>query len=274
MCDSFSDPNCLPSLYYQEGAELLDFSSAVGFSFEAWGVPEKRGRENTLSESSSKPTKTRVRLPESSAMDMNITKRDPEFDMWCIDDLRNPRESGASTQTIWKSWEEAQKHAWTVVEYAPQPSGTDIPEDEDSKRAIVAAIKSAMWSTAYALDGKDTINCHYKNRRDLVFEYHAWKLLDLLIKRHRFGQLEFFEPVQPKTSKVTSRSPTFNERLHDVLHTLTAHKSIVKRIIARPASRVFIDDPMSEGARVLANRKLNEKRGIQIAQAKKARYSV
>lgn len=184
MSDDFSDAKCLPSFYYPEAAELLDFSTTTGISFEAWGVSQKHRHDTTEDDENnlaallpSKPPKKRGRRPQPSNMNMNVTKRDPEFDLWCVEDLRNPQASGAKTDTIWNSWEEAQKHVWAVEKDDAPPLSSDVPEDEDSKQVIVTAIKAAMWITAYALDSKDTINNHHKNRREDILEYHAWKLL-------------------------------------------------------------------------------------------------
>jgi hypothetical protein len=35
MSANFSDTNCLPSLFYPEAADLFDFATMTGFSFEA-----------------------------------------------------------------------------------------------------------------------------------------------------------------------------------------------------------------------------------------------
>ncbi|KAJ5643452.1 uncharacterized protein N7484_005959 [Penicillium longicatenatum] len=139
-----------------------------------------------------------------------------------------------------------------------------FPTTTEDKCNLVAVLKVAMKSIAYAKDGEKTIKPFAEGRyKDLAVEVACWELLSTMMTRHMNGA-SFTEAHEKK------KTGSFRAHFNEVIHGLQVSKSICKHLLDTVYAKVFVDDPLHAVKRVSANKKVNDNKKDLLEKGKEA----
>ncbi|KAL1971384.1 hypothetical protein VTN77DRAFT_337 [Rasamsonia byssochlamydoides] len=179
--------------------------------------------------------------------------------------LLDPVTHDMDMNTRFSSYEEA--CAYRPYAFKTPPHDPTIPTRTEQNRAIVMALKKSMMEMGYAQDNKLAQERYEGLIEPTLVEVACWKMLDLLIKRAKYGPL-VPSKENMKLDKKAGRVETFQERLDNVLGALYRRKTICKGVLDPHRSENLVDHPAREERRSEANRRLNLKKGKYVQVGK------
>ncbi|KAL2004003.1 hypothetical protein VTN02DRAFT_1066 [Thermoascus thermophilus] len=187
----------------------------------------------------------------------------PEVDLPSYQELMNPIARGVDINTRFSSAEEANGSCRKSFDIPPDPT---IPHAIEQKRAIVRTLCKAMKSVDLAEDNPGMVRPFAERKySDTRIEIACWNILEFCIERHTTGPLLAAYDVKPKHS---GDFPTFRQRIERIIEGLL--KTICKHLLDPFYLLTFIDDPVGCQKRVVANKKLNKRKGEVMIAGKHA----